>query len=126
MTGPAGTYCGPGLVCTGADMQQGTICCVAGDNPPSYQCAGAECGCATQLACSSDAECGVGTHCCIDNRKDTACSNGHWVARCQAVCLGDQLCDPTGPGTQCLAMKACSPDASNVGLPANAGFGVCN
>lgn len=122
---PSGTYCGPNLVCTGSGMQQGTVCCVSGDNPPSYECAGAQCGCATQLDCSSDAECGLGTHCCIDDRKDTACSTGHWIARCQAVCLAEQLCDPAGPPAQCLAMKSCTSDASNVGLPSNAGFGVC-
>jgi len=124
--GPVGTFCGAGPVCTGTGGQQGTVCCVTNGNPPSYACAGAECGCATQLDCSSDTDCTGSLRCCIANRNDVACTAGHFVARCQATCpTGERhMCTPGAPAGTCLG--PCSGDTTNVGLPAGAGFGVCN
>ncbi|HEX8796900.1 MAG TPA: hypothetical protein VF765_38375 [Polyangiaceae bacterium] len=123
--GPVGTYCGPDIVCTGTGMQQGSVCCITSNNPPAYGCAGANCGCDTQLDCSSDAECGA-LRCCIRNATDSACSGGHWVARCAADCVGGfHMCVPGAGAMQCLVGQSCSMDTSNAGLPPQSGFGIC-
>lgn len=123
---PPGTYCGPDLECSGTGMQQGKVCCVTDGNPPAYACAGAECGCATQLDCARDDECGTAMRCCIFNRMDSSCPAGHYVASCAADCVGGaHLCVPGGGPAQCIATQACSPDTTSVGLPLQAGFGVC-
>ena len=124
--GGPGTYCGPALVCTGTGGQQGTVCCVA-KVAPMYQCAGSDCGCDTQLDCSSDADC-QGNQCCIDTQKvDGGCSTGHFVATCRVACLtAAHMCDPAKQPSQCRTNQSCSPDASSVGLPAGSGFGICN
>ena len=124
--GGPGTYCGPGLVCTGTGGQQGTVCCVADQNTPSYQCASADCGCDTQLDCSSDDDCPA-SRCCIDKQTDVGCSSGHYVASCRLACLtAAHMCNPAKQQPQCQAAQSCSTDTSGVALPAGAGFGVCN
>jgi hypothetical protein len=123
--GGPGTSCGPGLVCTGTGGQQGTVCCVDDTAAPTYQCAGSDCGCSTQLECSSDADC-MGNQCCIDKKADGGCTGGHFVASCRVACLtAAHMCDPSQAASACLVPLSCSPDTSNVGLPAGAGFGIC-
>jgi hypothetical protein len=123
--GGPGTSCGPGLVCTGTGGQQGTVCCVDDMAAPTYQCAGSDCGCSTQLECSSDADC-MGNQCCIDKKADGGCTVGHFVASCRVACLtAAHMCDPAQAASACLVPLSCSPDTSNVGLPAGAGFGIC-
>jgi len=124
-----GTYCGPGLVCSGAPPQQGTLCCVDQNTTPAkYGCAAVECGCATQLACSSDTGCQAGWSCCIEDRQDATCGSGHFVATCQATaCSNNQehMCDPSALTNPCPGGQVCNPDTGGVNLPI-AGFGICN
>lgn len=129
-SGGGGTQCGPGLLCTGTGGQQGTICCVGGatTGSPQYQCAGALCGCDTQIECASNADCGGSTPtCCIRQRVDTGCSGGHIVAMCSADCAngGQQACDPNASQTTCANGQQCASDPTCVGLPPSQGFGVC-
>ena len=122
----AGTYCGPNLVCTGMQPQQGTICCVSTGGGMQYSCAAVECGCDTQLECARDANCQNGAMCCIGNRQDANCATGHYVATCQAACTNGQqhMCDPNAQQLQCANGQMCSSDTGGVNLPVT-GFGVC-
>jgi hypothetical protein len=125
--GAEGTYCGPMLVCNGTGKQQGSVCCVPTASSPMYSCASSACGCGdTQLDCASDADCG-GQHCCIEN-VTTSCSDGQFVASCQATCpvTAHRLCKPGGAKSECPVLGSCSTDTSAVGLPSSQGFGVCN
>lgn len=120
--GPAtGVVCGAQLACSGTTP----VCCLSTSAP---SCAHTNCGCDTQLACASDADCKLTGVCCIGNVKDSTCGSGHFAAACAVACLGSQshLCNPNASG-QCLGGKTCSTNAGdlqNVGLPA-APYGVC-
>ncbi len=115
--GPAGTYCGPDIVCTRTGMHQWTVCCVTNGNPPAYGCAGAHRACETQLDCSKDAECGA-LRCCIRTATDSGCSGGDWVAGCAADCVGGfHMCVPGACSMQCIVGQSCSADTSSAGLP---------
>lgn len=124
-----GTQCGPTLLCTGTGGQQGTICCVGSSmGSPQYQCAGASCGCDTQLECTSNADCGGSTPiCCIRQSAVANCGGGHFVAKCSADCAngGIQACDPNAAQPTCASGQQCVTDATCVGLPPSQGFGVC-
>jgi hypothetical protein len=116
--------CGPQVQCSG----ETPICCLASTGP---SCAHVECGCSTQLECTSDLDCQLPTpQCCIDQRQDTACAAGHFVARCATACLNgaSHLCSPTSQKIQCPPGAQCSNDSGdlqNVGLPPDPGYGVC-
>ena len=113
------------MMCTGMGGQQGTVCCVSSGSATAYQCASVSCGCATQLDCSSDAECG-GLRCCMRNETDSGCAAGHWVGRCATDCVGgSHMCVPGAGSGQCLPTQSCSMDTTSVGLPTQSGFGIC-
>ncbi|THD46081.1 MAG: hypothetical protein E8A46_27555 [Bradyrhizobium sp.] len=116
--------CGPQTQCSGATP----VCCLGA---AGASCAHAECGCETQLECTSDLDCQLPTAlCCIDQRQDATCAAGHFAAKCAAACLNgaSHLCDPNSQKIQCAPGAQCSNDQSdlqNVGLPAFPGYGVC-
>jgi hypothetical protein len=56
---------------------------------------------------------------------DQTCLSGHYVASCQVSCpTTAHLCNPSAQFSQCMNTQTCS-DPSSVGLPAGAGFGLC-
>jgi len=127
--GPAtgGVTCGPSTECSGTTP----VCCLGQATTPT--CAHLECGCATQLECASDLDCTatLTPRCCINKVTDATCASGHEVARCAAACLNgaQQLCDPNAQKLQCTAGTQCSTsggDLSNVNLPNDGLYGVCN
>jgi hypothetical protein len=118
--GSSGVQCGA-TVCTGT----APLCCAT----TSPTCAHVNCGCTTELACTSDAECGGAQPvCCISQVMDAVCPSGRLLARCSITCGGDaaRLC--TAADTACPSGRTCSMDSGdlqNVGLPSGQGIGVC-
>jgi hypothetical protein len=68
--------------------------------------------------------------CCINRRPaDVTCASGHFVARCAIACANGalEMCDPSSSTNTCVNAQCSndSGDLANVGLPPNAGYGVC-
>jgi hypothetical protein len=128
--GTTPTRCGS-MTCNGTGGQQGDVCCInaSGGVTPSFACAACSCGCETQLECARSAECPLAQVCCATAAPCGAGST-HFVAKCQdrASCTaasGKVLCNPGGVTSPECGVGTCSPDTSNVGIPADAGYGAC-
>jgi hypothetical protein len=124
--GPDAAATVSGVACGGSTCSGTTPVCCAGASPT---CAHQECGCETQLECASEKNCPItAPFCCIDNRSDLTCSAGHFISRCAPACLNgsNRLCSPAAVASCGTGVCTTDPgDLSGVGLPANAGFGVC-
>jgi hypothetical protein len=120
--GAGSVHCGP-ATCSGVTP----VCCAAS----SFTCAHVQCGCTTQLECSSNADCSsLAPVCCVNRRAaDLTCASNHFVARCAVACTNGalEMCDPNSRTDTCVNAQCSSDsgDLANVGLPANGGYGVC-
>lgn len=124
------TRCGQ-MTCNGGGGQQGDVCCVNanGGTAGTFTCAACNCGCETQLECAKSADCAFPQVCCAE---PAPCGNGntHFVATCKdrTSCSsgsGKVLCNPNSAASPECGTASCSADPRDVGIPANAGYGIC-
>ena len=102
-------------------------CCVVGDAGDGV--CGTNCGCAAALACASASQCPTAPDVCCIQQYGSTCPTGSWLSTCVPACTTGtyQLCSPTALN-ECAA-GSCLTTAkalAAVGLPADAGFGICS
>jgi hypothetical protein len=119
-----GVDAGPPLPCGASSPCAIGSCCLGLD----ASLCGTNCGCDPGIACAAAAQCGSMLDLCCIQLQTSPCAAGSFVSSCLPSCGAgtQQLCNPLVSG-EC-AVGTCSTTAQGlnpVGLPTDAGYGVC-
>jgi hypothetical protein len=119
-----GMEAGPPLPCGATSPCAIGSCCLGLD----ASLCGTNCGCNPGLACAAAAQCGSMLDLCCIQLQTSPCAAGSFVSSCLPSCGAGtaQLCNPLVSGECAVGMCSTSAqDLMPVGLPTDAGFGVC-